>query len=97
MPDETGGVLAHLLELGPQPLQRAGLVRRVRSEVDRRLVTDEIVHLDATQEEDMIIAQASAEIDPKTNKLTRVSLTYQEIDAWVARHWPRCVAFRHLP
>ena len=33
------------------------------------VVTDEIVHLDATQEEDKVIAQANAEIDPKTSKL----------------------------
>jgi DNA-directed RNA polymerase subunit beta len=32
-------------------------------------VTNRIVHLDATQEEDKLIAQANAEIDPKTNKL----------------------------
>ncbi len=32
-------------------------------------VTDEIVHLDATQEEEKTIAQANAEIDPKTRKL----------------------------
>jgi DNA-directed RNA polymerase subunit beta len=32
-------------------------------------VTKEIVHLDATQEEDRIIAQANAEVDPKTSKL----------------------------
>ncbi len=32
-------------------------------------VTDKIVHLDATQEEDMMIAQANAEIDLKTKKL----------------------------
>jgi DNA-directed RNA polymerase subunit beta len=32
-------------------------------------VTNKIVHLDATQEEDKLIAQANAEIDPKTNKL----------------------------
>jgi len=30
--------------------------------------TDEIVHLDATQEEDKIIAQADAPVDPKTGK-----------------------------
>ena len=34
------------------------------------IVTDEIVHLDATQEEERIIAQANAPIDPKTGKLT---------------------------
>ena len=33
------------------------------------VVTDEIVHLDATQEEDHVIAQANAEIDEKTSKL----------------------------
>ena len=33
------------------------------------VVTDEIVHLDANQEEDKVIAQANAEIDPKTGKL----------------------------
>ncbi len=32
-------------------------------------VTDEIVHLDATQEEEKIIAQANAEVDPKTGQL----------------------------
>jgi DNA-directed RNA polymerase subunit beta len=32
-------------------------------------VTDEIVHLDATQEEEQIIAQANSPIDPKTAKL----------------------------
>jgi DNA-directed RNA polymerase subunit beta len=32
-------------------------------------VTNKIVHLDATQEEDKLIAQANAEIDLKTNKL----------------------------
>ena len=33
------------------------------------VVSDEILHLDATQEEDKVIAQANAELDPKTNKL----------------------------
>ena len=33
------------------------------------VVTNEIVHLDATQEEEQVIAQANAEIDPKTGKL----------------------------
>ena len=33
------------------------------------VVTEKIVHLDATQEEDMVIAQANAEVDPKTSKL----------------------------
>ena len=33
------------------------------------VVTDKIVHLDATQEEEQTIAQANAEIDPKTGRL----------------------------
>jgi DNA-directed RNA polymerase subunit beta len=32
-------------------------------------VTDEVVHLDATQEEEMVIAQANADYDQKTGKL----------------------------
>jgi len=32
-------------------------------------VTDELVHLDATQEEQQLIAQANHPVDPKTNKL----------------------------
>jgi DNA-directed RNA polymerase subunit beta len=37
--------------------------------VENGVVTDEVVHLDATQEEDRVIAQANAEVDPKTKKL----------------------------
>jgi DNA-directed RNA polymerase subunit beta len=37
--------------------------------VTNGVVTDEIVHLDATQEEERIIAQANAEIDPGTGRL----------------------------
>ncbi len=37
--------------------------------VKKGVITDEVVHLDATQEEDKVIAQASAEFDPKTMKL----------------------------
>ncbi len=33
------------------------------------VVTEEIVHMDATQEEDKVIAQANAELDEKTQKL----------------------------
>jgi DNA-directed RNA polymerase subunit beta len=33
------------------------------------VVTDEIVHLDATQEEDWVIAQANTPVDPKTGRL----------------------------
>ena len=37
-------------------------------------VTDEIVHLDATQEEEKVIAQANAEVDTKTGKLAGPSV-----------------------
>ena len=37
--------------------------------VEDGVVTDKVVHLDATQEEDKVIAQANAEIDPKSSKL----------------------------
>ncbi|MBN8867740.1 MAG: DNA-directed RNA polymerase subunit beta [Solirubrobacterales bacterium] len=37
-------------------------------------VTDEVVHLDATQEENNVIAQANAEVDPKTGKLVGPSV-----------------------
>ena len=44
------------------------------------LVTDEIVHLDATQEEDHVIAQANAEIDTKTGKLRGPNVTCRSRD-----------------
>src|SRR6201999_32660 len=37
--------------------------------VEDGVVTDEIVHYDATQEEDKVIAAPNAEIDPKSRKL----------------------------
>src|SRR5687767_14423012 len=37
--------------------------------VEDGVVTDKVVHLDANQEEDMVIAQANSEMDEKTNKL----------------------------
>jgi DNA-directed RNA polymerase subunit beta len=42
--------------------------------VKNGVITDEVVHLDATQEEDKVIAQASAEFDPKTMKLQGPSI-----------------------
>ncbi|MBA3301528.1 MAG: DNA-directed RNA polymerase subunit beta, partial [Thermoleophilaceae bacterium] len=44
------------------------------------LVTDEVVRLDANQEEDRTIAQANAEIDPKTNKLKGPQVTCRSYD-----------------
>ena len=44
------------------------------------VVTDKIVHLDATQEEDKVIAQANAEMDPKTGKLRGPGVTCRSRD-----------------
>ena len=43
--------------------------------VENGVVTDKIVHLDATQEEDKVIAQANAEIEEKTQKLKGPGVT----------------------
>ncbi|HNI41016.1 MAG TPA: DNA-directed RNA polymerase subunit beta, partial [Solirubrobacterales bacterium] len=42
--------------------------------VEKGKVTDEVVHLDATQEEHKVIAQANAEVDAKTGKLVGPSV-----------------------
>ena len=44
------------------------------------VVTDEIVHLDANQEEDKVIAQANAEVDQKTGKLKGPSVECRSRD-----------------
>ncbi|MSO41991.1 MAG: DNA-directed RNA polymerase subunit beta [Solirubrobacterales bacterium] len=46
-----------------------GFVTTPYRKVKESVVTKEIVHLDATQEEDETIAQANAEVDPTTHKL----------------------------
>jgi DNA-directed RNA polymerase subunit beta len=46
-----------------------GFVTTPYREVKDGVVSDTIVHLDATQEEDKVIAQANAEFDPDTMKL----------------------------
>ncbi|MDQ3102737.1 MAG: DNA-directed RNA polymerase subunit beta, partial [Actinomycetota bacterium] len=50
-------------------ISKFGFVTTPFRVVEDGIVTDEIVHLDATQEEEKVIAQANAEIDPKTGKL----------------------------
>jgi DNA-directed RNA polymerase subunit beta len=44
------------------------------------VVTNQILHLDATQEEEKVIAQANAEIDPKTNKLRGPQVLCRTLD-----------------
>ena len=46
-----------------------GFVTTPYREVKDGVVSDKIVHLDATQEEDKVIAQANSEVDSKTKKL----------------------------
>src|SRR5690348_5584626 len=46
-----------------------GFVQTPYRLVEDGVVSDEIVHLDATQEEDKVIAQANAEVDEKSSRL----------------------------
>jgi DNA-directed RNA polymerase subunit beta len=55
------------------------------------VVTDEIVRLDATQEEEHVIAQANAEVDPKTNKLKGPGVFCRSRDGAVVTAAPRDV------
>ncbi|MEX0992502.1 MAG: DNA-directed RNA polymerase subunit beta [Solirubrobacterales bacterium] len=50
-------------------LSEHGFVQTPYRQVKAGVVTDKIIWLDATQEEEHVIAQANAEIDPKTKKL----------------------------
>ena len=49
-------------------------------------VTKEIVHLDATQEEEKVIAQANADVDPKTGQLLGEMLTCRVRDEGEVRN-----------
>jgi DNA-directed RNA polymerase subunit beta len=55
------------------------------------VVTKEIVHLDATQEEERVIAQANAEIDPKTDKLKGPQVLCRSRDGEVVAVSPKQV------
>ncbi|MDX6513449.1 MAG: DNA-directed polymerase subunit beta, partial [Gaiellaceae bacterium] len=48
--------------------------------VDQGVVTNKIVHLDANEEEHKVIAQANAEMDPKSNKLKGPGVTCRSRD-----------------
>ena len=56
--------------------------------VEKGKVTDEIVHLDATQEEEKVIAQANAEFDEKTAQALRATRC-SAASATRPRSWPR--------
>jgi DNA-directed RNA polymerase subunit beta len=55
------------------------------------VVTDEIVHLDATQEEERIIAQANAELDPDSGKLKGSRVLCRQRDGAVVAVPPKQV------
>ncbi len=59
--------------------------------VENGVVTDDVVHLDATQEEDKVIAQADAEIDEKTGRLRGPSVTSRSRDGGLVLAAPKDV------
>ena len=59
--------------------------------VEGGVVTTKIVHLDATQEEDKVIAQANAELDQKTNKLKGPQVTCRSRDGELTLAAPKDV------
>ncbi len=66
-----------------------GFVTTPYREVKDGVVSDEIVHLDATQEEDKVIAQANAEVDPKTKKLKGPSVLVRAAEEEYATAAPK--------
>src|SRR4051794_31625687 len=57
--------------------------------VEEGVVTDKIVHLDATQEEERVIAQANAEVDSKTGKLKGPGVTCRSRDGELVLSAPK--------
>jgi DNA-directed RNA polymerase subunit beta len=55
------------------------------------VVTNQVVHLDATQEEEKIIAQANAEVDPDTNRLKGQRVLCRQRDGAVVAVPPKQV------
>ncbi len=60
-------------------------------EVENGVVTDKIVRIDANQEEDKVIAQANAELDPKTSKLKGPFVTCRSRDGELVLAAPKDV------
>jgi DNA-directed RNA polymerase subunit beta len=59
--------------------------------VEDGVVTEKIVHLDANEEDEKVIAQANAEIDPKTQKLRGPSVTCRSRDGELTLAAPKDV------
>ncbi len=68
-----------------------GFVTTPYRKVENGVVTDEIVHLDANQEEEKVIAQANADFDPKTMKLKGSGVTCRSRDRELALVAPKDV------
>jgi DNA-directed RNA polymerase subunit beta len=68
-----------------------GFVTTPYRKVDNGVVTDDIVRLDANQEEELVIAQANAEIDEKTGKLKGPQVTCRSRDGELVLAAPKDV------
>ena len=68
-----------------------GFVTTPYREVENGVVTDKIVHLDANQEEEKVIAQANAEIDEKSGKLKGPGVTCRSRDGELVLAAPKDV------
>jgi DNA-directed RNA polymerase subunit beta len=68
-----------------------GFVTTPYRQVENGVVTDKIVRLDANQEEELVIAQANAEIDEKTGKLKGPQVTCRSRDGELVLAAPKDV------
>jgi DNA-directed RNA polymerase subunit beta len=72
-------------------VSKYGFVQTPYRKVEDGVVTGRIVWLDATEEEEHVIAQANAEIDPKTSKLKGPQVLCRSRDGEVVTASPRDV------
>jgi DNA-directed RNA polymerase subunit beta len=72
-------------------VSKYGFVQTPYRTVEDGVVTDKIVWLDATEEEEHVIAQANAELDPKTNKLKGPAVFCRSRDGEVVTTSPKDV------
>jgi DNA-directed RNA polymerase subunit beta len=68
-----------------------GFVTTPYRKVDNGVVTNDIVRLDANQEEELVIAQANAEVDEKTGKLKGPQVTCRSRDGELVLAAPKDV------
>jgi len=70
-------------------VSKYGFVQTPYRTVEDGVVTERIVWMDATEEEEHVIAQANAELDPKTNKLKGPQVLCRSRDGEVVTAAPR--------